>query len=413
MQHVPIQAPHSFNSTRSPRHISLLGSTGSIGSQALEIVAANPEQFKVVCLSAKHNIQALRQQIETFQPEAVCIANEGDRKALLSGLKAPIPDVFVGNEGLSTLSRWESADDVLIGLTGFVGVEPTLEALKAGKRVLSANKETFVAAGHLIRPYLQQIIPFDSEHSALFQCLQANRISQVETLYLSASGGPFRKWSEEAIAQATPEQALKHPTWTMGAKVTIDSASLMNKGLEVIEAQQLFGVCLDTIEVVIHPQSILHSAVAYQDGSILAQLGSADMRIPIQYAMTYPERRPSDWKKLSLTELSNLEFEPPDENRFPCLRLAREAAQQGPLSCIALNAADELLVPAFLDGALPFNGIPKGVEAMLAAVEEEASLQNQVIDTLEAVQAVDKWARESCALWIQKQSHKLAGTSAR
>jgi 1-deoxy-D-xylulose-5-phosphate reductoisomerase len=347
--------------------VAVLGSTGSIGRQALDVLKAHEEWFEVVALAAARDVDTLNAQLAMHRPALVALA---DPEAVRY-LERPSGSHWVkGDEALEEIARSDEVDLVLVATGGIVSLRPVLAALSDGKVVATANKETLVAGGHLVMPLarglagdgrspLDWLRPIDSEHSAIWQCLNGERPGDVARLVLTASGGPFRQWSAERIARATPADALAHPTWTMGAKITIDSATLMNKGLEVIEAHWLYDVGYDQIDVVIHPQSIVHSLVEFADGSLKAQLGPPDMRIPIQYALTYPRRLPAPAARLSATDLPALDFEPPDEQRFPALRLAREAGRHGPRASAALIAADEVAVARFLEGTLDFPGISR------------------------------------------------------
>lgn len=355
------------------KHVGILGSTGSIGSQAIAVLRQFPERFRVPALAAGSNIHRLVEQIREFAPEVVAVSTPERREELKARLKEQnppfMPEILAGSEGLVSLATWPGLDTLVIGVVGFIGLLPTLKALECGKRVLTANKETFVAAGHLVEPSLSQIIPLDSEHSAIFQCLQGtlNRDKEVKKLYLTASGGPFREWTASQLQHVTVEEALNHPNWSMGEKVTVDSATMMNKGLELIEAHHLFGLPLERIEIVVHPQSIIHSAVAFVDGSILAQMGQPDMRVPLQYGLTCPERWPMPFADahLDLAQLGSLQFSQADPERFPCLQLARWAAETGGTMPVVLNAADEVAVNAFLQKALPFHEIPRFIETIM------------------------------------------------
>ena len=324
-----------MNSTK-PKRIALLGSTGSIGTQTLDVVRAHTESLEVITLAAGNkSLPLLSEQIKEFRPKLVSLPKEADLKPvmeLLQGFEAP-PEFVFGEEGLVQCATHGDVETVVTGVVGFLGVKPTLEAIKKGKTIALANKETMVAAGPVIVKALKQygatIIPVDSEHSAIFQSMQGYCVADLERIWLTASGGPFRTWSKEAIENATIDDALKHPNWSMGPKITIDSATMMNKGLEVIEARWLFDIQPEKIAVVVHPQSILHSAVQYKDGSIVGQLGVPDMRLPIHYALFYPARQPSQKvPRLDLTQLSELNFEAPDLDKFPCLRLAQEVARE-------------------------------------------------------------------------------------
>jgi 1-deoxy-D-xylulose-5-phosphate reductoisomerase len=366
-----------------PRGVALLGSTGSIGRQTVEVLDAHPEAFRVVALATGSNAGLLGEQAARLRPAAVGL---GDG-AGLAGLDLPPGTERVG--GVDALERLATRDDVdlvVVGTSGVVSLRPVLAALRAGKVVATANKETLVAGGHLVMPLAREraaalavlrpgdpyasplawLRPIDSEHSAIWQSLVGESMASVAALILTASGGPFLDADAATLAAVTPAQALRHPTWTMGAKITIDSATLANKGLEVIEAHWLYDVGYDAIEVVIHPQSVVHSAVRFVDGSLKAQLGTPDMRLPIQYALTYPDRRPSPAAPPDLIAAGRLDFRAPDETRFPALRIAREAGRAGPRASAALIAADEVAVARFLDGTLGFTGIPAMLEAAVA-----------------------------------------------
>ena len=340
------------------KQIAILGSTGSIGTQALQVIEAHADMFEVYALTANNNASLLIEQARKFEPEAVVIANEAHYNKVREAL-ADLPiKVFAGADALCQVVAMEHVDMVLASLVGYAGLRPTMEAIRAGKDIALANKETLVVAGELITrlaiEYRVPILPVDSEHSAIFQCLAGEPHNAVEKIILTASGGPFRTWTAEQIARATSAQALRHPNWDMGAKVTIDSASMMNKGFEVMEAKWLFGVKAEDIQVVVHPQSVVHSMVQFIDGSIKAQLGSPDMRLPIQYAFSYPCRLPSDFPRVDFAQLGSLTFEAPDPVRFPNLRLAFEAIHQGGNMPCILNAANEVCVDAFLHDRVGF-----------------------------------------------------------
>lgn len=339
------------------RNIAILGSTGSIGTQALDVIRKNPDQFEVYALTANENIDLLIQQAREFLPEAVVIANESKYAQLKEALQDLPVKVWAGSESIAQVVQSEPINMVLTAMVGYSGLKPTINAIKAKKAIALANKETLVVAGELITglalEYKVPILPVDSEHSAIFQCLNGER-SPIEKILLTASGGPFRKHSREQLEKVTKAQALKHPNWDMGAKVTIDSASLMNKGLEMIEAKWLFDVTPDQIEVVVHPQSIIHSMVQFEDSSIIAQLGLPDMHLPIQYALAYPNRLKSDFKRLNFFELQTMTFERPDMERFRNLSFAFEAARKkGNMAC-TMNAANEIAVDAFLKDKVGF-----------------------------------------------------------
>lgn len=363
-----------------PTGVALLGSTGSIGRQALDVLAGLPERFRVVSLATGRNATLLSEQARRLRPAAVSIADP----AAEPGLAVPSGTRVVrGPDALVELATDPAVDLVVIGSGGVVSLRPVLAALAAGKIVATANKETLVAGGHLVMPLaaarageraatdatsplaspLAWLRPIDSEHSAIWQCLVGEAPDSVAALILTASGGPFLDTPAGEFAAITPERALRHPTWSMGAKITIDSATLANKGLEVIEAHWLYAVDYDRIDVVVHPQSVVHSAVRFVDGSLKAQLGTPDMRLPIQYALTYPARLPSPAAPPDLAAAGRLDFRAPDESRFPCLRIAREAGRRGPNASAALIAADEVAVERFLAGSLTFPGIPRLLEA--------------------------------------------------
>lgn len=379
--------------------VSILGSTGVIGTLTLEVIHHLGEDFKVRALAAGTNVHRLADQIEQFQPELVSVQDEATRHQLMSILTSSrfrhtsIPDVGVGDQGLFDVADLPT-DCVVSAIVGTRGLLPTWKALVRGATVLLANKETLVAAGDLVMDYCRgqggRILPIDSEHSALYQSLHSGKMEEVEAYWVTASGGPFRTWTSDQISRATIHDALRHPTWTMGKKITVDSATLMNKGLEVIEAHHLFQAAYDSIKVVVHPQSIVHSMIEFRDGSCIAQLGTHDMRLPIQYALTYPDRLPSPWPKLDLIQLGSLSFEAPDFNRFPCLRLAFEAGREGGYSPCVLNAANEVAVARALSEHIPFAAIGPVVETVLS--QNPGGKASSIDDVL----ARDAWARE-CA----------------
>lgn len=381
-------------STRA-KNIVILGSTGSIGTQALDIVARMPGRFRVVGLAANNNVERLAEQANTHGAGDVCI---GDGPGLADALGARLAGrntrVHAGVEGMCALATLPEADLVVVAVAGAIGIRPTHAALSAGKDIALASKEVLVAAGEhtmrLARETGAAILPIDSEHSALFQCIQGAPPNSVEKLFLTASGGPFRATPKEQLADVTPEQALKHPTWNMGGLVTINSATLMNKGLEIIEARWLFGVPADDIEVVVHPQSIVHSLVRFRDGSVLAQLGLPDMRLPIQYALVYPERVDTGLPRLDLTACGSLTFGAPDLEKFPALRLARRAAAQGGTQPAVMNAANEEAVGLFLERRLRFPDIMGAVER---AMDRHAASHVTPEPTYENVLEADAWAR--------------------
>lgn len=372
------------------REIAIMGSTGSIGTQALDVIAANPDLYDVYALTANNNVELLEKQARRFMPEVVVIANESHYERLKSDLSDLPIKVYAGAEAICQVVTASPVDVVLASLVGFAGLKPTIEAIRAGKAIALANKETLVVAGELItalaNEYKVPILPVDSEHSAIFQCLQGEQDSEVEKIILTASGGPFRTMSMEQLETVTKDQALKHPNWDMGAKVTIDSASMMNKGFEVIEAKWLFGVPYDRIEVVVHPQSIVHSMVQYHDGAVKAQLGAPDMHLPIQYAFSYPYRLKSDFPRISFSEISALTFERPDTRRFRNLELAYRALSEGGSMPCVLNAANEICVSAFLRDEVGFLRMSDIIEKTMDMVpcEKNPTLDDYMRIDLEA-----------------------------
>lgn len=387
--------------------ISILGSTGSIGCNTLKVVDhLGAGAFHVVALGAGKNVTKLVEQVEKYKPELVAVENNECCENLSSLLKqrdVPLPRIVFGESGLVEVATHEKAKTLVSATVGAVGFVPTLRALEAGKRVALANKETLVMAGELMTLAAEksgaEILPVDSEHNALHQCLRGEKNSEVRRLILTASGGPFRTKTKEEIEQATVEEALNHPTWNMGDKITIDSATLMNKGLEVIEARWLFGFDADSIGVVVHPQSVVHSMIELVDGSIIAQMGVTDMRHAIQYALTYPERKPCELSPLDFTKLSTLQFEEPDAERFPCITLAYRALRAGGTLPATLNAANEIAVRAFLDGQIRLSEIPQIIEAVMDRHEtQEAS-------TLEVVLNADREARAGATEEIETKQN--------
>ena len=343
------------------KQIALLGSTGSIGTQTLDVVRNNPDRFAIYALVANRSVDLLIRQAREFRPEVVCIADETCYPALREALADMDIKVWTGAEAIAELVTFPSIDIVVAAMVGYAGLRPTIEAIRAGKTIALANKETLVVAGELIRRLALQhhapILPVDSEHSAIFQSLVGEADNPVEKILLTCSGGPFRTWTREQISAATAADALKHPNWTRGAKITIDSATMMNKGFEVIEASWLFDVPAERVEVLVHPQSIVHSAVQFADGAVKAQLGAPDMRLPIQYALTYPQRLTTDFPRMDLFRTAALTFEQPDIQRFPCLQLAYDAiARGGNMPCV-LNAANEVVNLAFREGRCSFFGM--------------------------------------------------------
>jgi 1-deoxy-D-xylulose-5-phosphate reductoisomerase len=372
------------------KRLAILGSTGSIGSSTLAVVEGYPDRFLIVALAAGANLDRLEEQVRRFGPRLVSVGSEAGARELQRRLGRVPTEVVWGTAGLLQAAVETGADLVVSAIVGADGLLPTMRAVEAGKDVALANKESLVVAGHLLtaeaRLRRTRILPVDSEHSAIFQCLAGNGTGGVRRIVLTASGGPFRTRSRSAMASITPEEALRHPNWSMGKKITIDSATLMNKGLEVIEAHWLFGLPVDRVDVIIHPQSIIHSLVEYVDGSILAQLGVPDMRIPIQYALTYPERQPNMVPRLTLDQLTDLTFEAVDREKFPCLDLAYEAAAAGGSSPAVLNASNEVAVHRFLNRRIGFDEIPTLVRKSLDAHPRRAV--GSVEDVLEVDQEV-------------------------
>lgn len=352
------------------KQIAILGSTGSIGTQALQVIEEHPDLYEVYALTANNKVEKLIEQARKFQPEAVVIANE-DKYQQLKDALADLPiKVYAGADALCEIVESRPVNIVLTAMVGYAGLKPTMNAIMAGKTIALANKETLVVAGELITELAQQyrtpILPVDSEHSAIFQCLEMN--NPISKVILTASGGPFRTFSMEQLATVTKEQALKHPNWSMGAKITIDSASMMNKGFEVIEAKWLFGVKPEQIEVVIHPQSVIHSMVEYKDGAVKAQLGVPDMRLPIQYAFSYPKRESLSGERLDFMKCNTLTFEAPDTKRFRNLAFAYEAMNRGGNMACILNAANEVVVAAFLKDQISFLGMSDVIEKTMNKV---------------------------------------------
>ena len=380
------------------RTIAILGSTGSIGTQTLQVVEEHPDKFEVYAITANTRIDELIEQARKFLPEAVVIADESKYPKLKEAL-ADLPiKVYGGYESICEIVESKPIDIVVTAMVGFSGLRPTINAIKAGKGIALANKETMVVAGELINELAMKhqtpILPVDSEHSAIFQCLAGEMQNKVEKLILTASGGPFRTFSKEQLEHVTREQALKHPNWSMGAKITIDSASMMNKGFEVMEAKWLFGVGAEDIEVVVHPQSVIHSMVQFADGAIKAQLGTPDMRLPIMYALTYPVRLPSSFERIDWNTLKELTFEKPDLELFPNLRHAYTAlAEGGNIPCV-VNAANEICVAAFLEERIKFTDMPKLIER---AMEKATYILKP---TLDDYLETDKEIRAMVKSWI-------------
>jgi len=352
------------------KQIAILGSTGSIGTQALKVIEEHPDLYEAYALTANNQVELLAEQARKFMPAAVVIANES-KYLPLKEMLADLPiQVYAGADALCEIVEAKPIDVVLASMVGYAGLRPTMNAIRAGKAIALANKETLVVAGELInalaRQYKAPILPVDSEHSAIFQCLEPN--NALEKVILTASGGPFRTFTMEQLQHVTKEQALKHPNWDMGAKITVDSATMMNKGFEVIEAKWLFGVRPDQIEVVVHPQSVIHSMVQYEDGAVKAQLGMPDMRLPIQYAFSYPQRIRASFDRLDFSKMTELTFEQPDTNRFRCLALAYDVLNKGGNMPCILNAANEVVVSAFLKDRISFLRMSEVIESSMAKV---------------------------------------------
>jgi len=386
------------------KRLAILGSTGSIGQSTLSIVEQFPERYSVAALAAGRNIEEAFAQAVRWKPAIISLATEELADQLAKQLREAGTtgiEVVHGTDGTVACSTLADADFVVSAIVGVAGLEATHAAILAGKPVGLANKECMVAAGEILTAAARErnvpILPIDSEHNAVHQCLRVGTHREVKTIWLTASGGPFRQLPLEQFANITPQQALKHPTWVMGRRITIDSATMLNKGLEIIEACRLFDVPPSKVRVTVHPQSTVHSLVEYVDGSILAQISVTDMRLPILYALAYPER-PASTLTFDLAALSHLDFEPPDFERFPCLRLAYEAAEKGGAHCIALNAADEVAVQTFLEGRIGFNDIPRTIEAVLASTAEAHPT------SIAGVLAADQRAREMASAFVSESA---------
>jgi 1-deoxy-D-xylulose-5-phosphate reductoisomerase len=376
--------------------ISILGSTGSIGTQTLDIVREHPDKFQVVGLATGNNVELLSQQVAEFKPQIVAIRDSqklSELQEALSNLDYK-PIILGGEEGIIEVARYGNSETVVTGIVGCAGLLPTIAAIKAGKDIALANKETLIAGGPVVLPLIKEygvkLLPADSEHSAIFQCLQGVPEKGLRRIILTASGGAFRDLPVEKLSSVTVQDALKHPNWSMGKKITIDSATLMNKGLEVIEAHFLFGLDYDHIDIVIHPQSIIHSAIEVQDTSVLAQLGWADMRLPLLYALSYPERIYTNWEPLDLVKIGSLTFREPDHHKYPCMNLAYAAGRAGGCIPAVLNAANEQAVALFLEEKISFLDIPRLIESAC----EGFSAQNKSNPSLDDILYADQWARE-------------------
>ncbi|MDB9423780.1 1-deoxy-D-xylulose-5-phosphate reductoisomerase [Microcystis aeruginosa CS-564/01] len=378
------------------KKISILGSTGSIGTQTLDIVTDHPDKFQVVGLATGNNIQLLSEQIRQFRPQIVAINNESqleDLKSLISDLDYT-PIILAGKEGVIEVARYGDSESVVTGIVGCAGLLPTIAAITAGKDIALANKETLIAGGPVVLPLVEKhgvkLLPADSEHSAIFQCLQGVPPGGLKKIILTASGGAFRDLPVEKLSRVTVADALKHPNWSMGRKITIDSATLMNKGLEVIEAHYLFGVDYNAIDIVIHPQSIIHSLIELQDTSVLAQLGWPDMRLPLLYALSWPERIYTDWEPLNLVKAGSLTFKEPDHQKYPCMGLAYAAGRAGGAMPAVLNAANEQAVALFLEEKISFLDIPRVIEKVC----DRFTIHNSSTPSLDDILAADNWARQ-------------------
>ena len=386
--------------------ITLLGSTGSIGTQTLDIVESHPEQFRIVGLAAGRNIELLSQQIAQFKPEIVAIADESQLSDLKDAIAEvdPQPILVAGADGVAEVAAYGDSESVVTGIVGCAGLLPTIAAIKAGKDIALANKETLIAGAPVVLPLVEKhgvkLLPADSEHSAIFQCLQGVPEGGLRRIILTASGGAFRDWPVEKLPDVTVADALKHPNWSMGRKITVDSATLMNKGLEVIEAHYLFNTDYDQIDIVIHPQSIIHSLIEVQDTSVLAQLGWPDMRLPLLYAMSWPERIYTDWKPLDLVKAGDLTFREPNHDKYPCMKLAYAAGRAGGAMTAVLNAANEQAVALFLDEKIKFLDIPRVIESVC----DRFSSQNTATPSLEDILESDRWARQAVLEASEKET---------
>jgi len=376
--------------------ITLLGSTGSIGTQTLDIVAQYPDRFRLVGLAAGRNVAMLAQQIRQFRPEIAAICEEDKLPELKEALADldPQPILLAGEAGVIEVARYGDAESVVTGIVGCAGLLPTIAAIEAGKDIALANKETLIAGGPIVIPLVEKhgvkLLPADSEHSAIFQCLQGVPPGGLRRILLTASGGAFRDWPVEKLAEVKVADALKHPNWSMGRKITVDSATLMNKGLEVIEAHYLFGLDYDNIDIVIHPQSIIHSLIELQDTSVLAQLGWPDMRLPLLYALSWPERIYTDWERLDLVKAGSLTFREPDHQKYPCMELAYAVGRAGGSMPAVLNAANEQAVALFLEEKIGFLDIPRLIERVCDRHQSD----HRTNPSLEDIIAADKWARQ-------------------
>ncbi|GAA6617224.1 1-deoxy-D-xylulose-5-phosphate reductoisomerase [Scytonema sp. NUACC26] len=393
--------------------ITLLGSTGSIGTQTLDIVAQSSDRFRIVGLAAGNNVELLAAQIRQFRPSIVALCAVEKLPALTEAIKDidPQPIVLAGEAGVIEVARYGDAETVVTGIVGCAGLLPTIAAIEAGKDIALVNKETLIAGGPVVLPLIEKhgvkLLPADSEHSAIFQCLQGVPKAGLKKILLTASGGAFRDWEVDRLAEVTVADALKHPNWTMGPKVTIDSATLMNKGLEVIEAHFLFGLDYEDIEIVIHPQSIIHSLIELQDTSVLAQLGWPDMRLPILYALSWPDRIYTNWERLDLVKVGSLTFREPDHQKYPCMKLAYAAGRAGGSMPAVLNAANEQAVALFSEEKIRFLDIPWCIEWVC----DRHSKDNRSNPSLDDIVAADRWARQEVLTAtenLQSRSHIIS-----
>jgi 1-deoxy-D-xylulose-5-phosphate reductoisomerase len=390
------------------KQISILGSTGSIGTQTLDIVAQYPQQFQVVGLAAGSNINLLANQVQQFRPQIVALRDKNQVPALKDALAFLdyTPILVAGEEGIVEVAAYGDAESVVTGIVGCAGLLPTIAAIEAGKDIALANKETLIAGGPVVLPLVEKhgvkLLPADSEHSAIFQCLQGVPAGGLRKIILTASGGSFRDLPVEKLSSVTVQDALKHPNWSMGRKITIDSATLMNKGLEVIEAHFLFGLDYDQIEIVIHPQSIIHSLIEVQDTSVLAQLGWPDMRLPLLYALSWPARIYTDWQTLDLVKVGSLTFKEPDHNKYPCMQLAYAAGRSGGAMPAVLNAANEQAVALFLEEKIGYLDIARIIEAVC----NNFTNQNCLNPTLDDILAADQWARNEVNRALEQLQQK-------
>ncbi len=380
------------------KRVTILGSTGSVGRNALEVIAARPEYFEVAAIACRENVTLLIEQAKRFRVKRLGVSDPKQSELLRKEI--PSAELFVGEEGIRQLAGIKESDIVLVAIGGAKALEPTLEAIRAGKQVAIANKESLVMAGELLKKEATRagalLLPVDSEHNAVFQCLDQRNRSELKRIILTGSGGPLRQRSKESFNTVTQKEVLAHPKWKMGRKITVDSATLMNKGLEIIEAHHLFEIPVEQVEVVIHPEALIHSMVEFVDGSVLALLAVTDMKLPIQYALSYPDRLNGECASLDWRQIRRLTFEDPDPEKFPCLRIAYESAREGGNAPVVLNAANEEAVKAYLSGEISFVKIPLLIEKVLS---KRTSVKTE---TLEAILAEDRWAREETRTLLKR-----------